>query len=720
MSWNSPELWGGLECTVARIGERFRDQIAETGHSDRLGDLDGIAALGIRTLRYPALWETISARDPDECVWDWHDARFARLRLLGIRPIVGLVHHGSGPRYTSLLDPSFPALLATHAARVAARYPWIDLFTAVNEPLTTARFSGLYGHWYPHARSEAAFCRMVVIQCKASVLAMRAIRRITPSARLVQTEDIGKTFSTPPLQEQAAYENERRWLSLDLLCGRVDPAHPWYRRLIDHGVDPADLALLLSAEGAPDIIGANHYLTSERYLDGQASAYPKALRGGNGRRRYADVEAVRVAILDGATGPRARLAELWERYRRPIAVTEVHHGCSRDEQLRWFAEVWTAATDLRSFGVPVEAVTVWSLLGAYDWNVLLVSQNGFYEPGAFDIRNPSPRLTAIGRATRDVARTGRFDHPVLDIPGWWRRPERFYRGVRHSTPADHLPRCLIILTSGASSEAAFTRICSERGLAHVIVDASPVSTSKGELLAEAVLRDRAWAVVDASGIPRAAAAQRYPGGSFRADARGAEQVARTCARLGLPLLAFSSDRAFDGTLGRAYRESDAVRPGDAYGRSEAEAERAMREAFPESLVVRTGTLFGLGLGCFASESLRRCAAGFSEPMRPAETMSPTYLPDLIHAALDILIDGEQGVWHLVNQGERTWSSFVRDLAAAAHLPTPNTGDAPTGPLRNTALTSERGLIMPTVESAVERFVREAVVSGIASTCLAAE
>lgn len=716
----APELWGGLECTVARIGGRFRDQIIETGHSDRMSDLDRVAALGIGTLRYPALWETISGQDPNECIWDWHDTRFAHLRRLGIRPIVGLMHHGSGPRYTSLLDPNFPALLATHAARVAARYPWIDLFTPVNEPLTTARFSGLYGHWYPHARSEAAFCRMVVNQCKATVLAMRAIRLITPSARLVQTEDIGRTFSTPPLQAQADYENERRWLSLDLLCGRVGPAHPWHRRLLDHGIDPSDLSLLLDAEGAPDIIGANHYLTSERYLDGHVSAYPKALRGGNGRRRYADVEAVRVAILDGATGPRARLAEMWQRYRRPIAVTEVHHGCSRDEQLRWFAEVWSAATELRSSGVPVEAVTVWSLLGAYDWNVLLVRENGFYEPGAFDIRSPSPRLTAIGRATRDVARTGSFDHPVLDMPGWWRRPERFYRGVPPPAPAGRPPRCLIVLASGASSEAAFRRICGERGLAHRIVDASPVSACKGELLAEAVRRDRAWAVVDATGIPRAAAAKRYPGGSFRADARGAHEVARTCARLGLPLLAFSSDRVFDGTLGRAYRESDAVRPSDAYGRSEAEAEGGMGEAFPASLVVRTGTVFGLGMGCFASESLRRCGAGFSGPMRPAETMSLTYMPDLVHAALDLLIDGEQGFWHLVNQGERTWSGFVQDLAAAAHLPTPDTRDTPAGSLRNIALTSERGLVMPTLESAVERFVQEAVVSEIVSTCLAAE
>src|SRR5829696_9040475 len=132
-SSSTPDLWGGVECTVARIGGRFRDQCIETGHRDRLDDLDAIASLGIRTLRYPVLWETISPDAPDEFDWSWHDERLRRLRELGIRVIATLCHHGSGPRYTDLLDPAFPTLLARHAHHVASRYPWIDLYTPVNE-----------------------------------------------------------------------------------------------------------------------------------------------------------------------------------------------------------------------------------------------------------------------------------------------------------------------------------------------------------------------------------------------------------------------------------------------------------------------------------------------------------------------------------------------------------------------------------------------------------
>ena len=103
--------------------------------------------------------------------------------------------------------------------------PWVRKCTPVNEPLTTARFSALYGHWYPHAQDEHSFARALLNQCSAILLSMRSIPTVNSSARLVQTEDMGKVFSTPKLAYQAAFENERRWRTYDLLCGRVNRTH---------------------------------------------------------------------------------------------------------------------------------------------------------------------------------------------------------------------------------------------------------------------------------------------------------------------------------------------------------------------------------------------------------------------------------------------------------------------------------------------------------------
>jgi dTDP-4-dehydrorhamnose reductase len=92
------------------------------------------------------------------------------------------------------------------------------------------------------------------------------------------------------------------------------------------------------------MIGADYYLTSDRFLDHRCGLYPGEPVGGNGKQQYVDVEAVRVAHLAGEIGIEPRLREVWARYQTPIAITEVHHGCTHDEQLRWLMEVWDAPT----------------------------------------------------------------------------------------------------------------------------------------------------------------------------------------------------------------------------------------------------------------------------------------------------------------------------------------------------------------------------------------
>src|SRR4051812_36607346 len=102
-----PEVWGGVECTVNRVGACYLDQLDVSGHDRRPDDLDRIARLGVMALRYPVLWERHAPDDPGRIDWEWADDRLGRLRRLHVRPIVGLCHHGSGPRYTSLVDPGF-------------------------------------------------------------------------------------------------------------------------------------------------------------------------------------------------------------------------------------------------------------------------------------------------------------------------------------------------------------------------------------------------------------------------------------------------------------------------------------------------------------------------------------------------------------------------------------------------------------------------------------
>jgi dTDP-4-dehydrorhamnose reductase len=716
---NPLELWGGVECTVNRVGDIWYDQLARSGHSTRVDDLDRIADLGIRTLRYPLLWESAS-KSGSEVDWTWADERLSRLRALNIRPIVGLVHHGSGPAHTNLIDEHFAEGLARYAGQVARRFPWVDSYTPVNEPLTTARFSGLYGIWYPHGRDDRTFVRALINQCRAVVLAMQAIRRINPAARLVQTDDVSKTYSTPKMAYQARFDNERRWIAWDLLCGKVGASHPLRNYLLSSGVLAQELEWFRDNPCPPEIIGINHYVTSDRFLDEEWSRYPSQFWGANGQERYADLDAVRVLPQPRDSWKQA-LREAWDRYRIPIAITEVHLGCTREEQLRWFRDAWCAAHACRASGVDIRAVTTWALFGSFNWDSLLTADRGHYEPGAFDVRASEPRPTAIATQVRELISGKQSWHPVLDSPGWWRRPQRLLYGLDKSGgptgKARRLPRARlrrarpILICGNGMLGGVFAEVCSERGLAFRACSRAEIDICDPESIARAIEQLRPWAVINAAGYARVVEAEQEPARCHHENVMGATALAAGAAASNLPLIMFSSDLVFDGRSSLPYVESSPVSPTSVFGRSKVAAESAVLTADSRALCVRTSALFGSPPQTnYLTHALQTLKSGGRFAAPEDVIVSPTFVPDLVQASLDLLIDGQRGLWHVVNQGSVSWARLVQLAADSVNIDTrllerrQAVDDVRAcGRSRSTALSSERGVLLPTLEDAIARY-----------------
>ena len=91
--------------------------------------------------------------------------------------------------------------------------------------------------------------------------------------------------------------------------------------------------------------------------------------------------------------------------------------------MRWLHQTWRAANRLRASGIDLRALTVWSLLGAFDWDNLLTQAGTGYKPGVFDVRG-EPRPTALYHMVKSLIRRGDYSHPVLASPGWWQRDLR--------------------------------------------------------------------------------------------------------------------------------------------------------------------------------------------------------------------------------------------------------------------------------------------------------
>ncbi len=718
-----PQVWGGIECTINRVGDHYKDQLDYSGHYGRPGDIDLLISTGIRALRYPVLWERHASEgggaEPD---FSFAEAALSRLQGAGVRPVVGLVHHGSGPRAASFFDGSFERGLAAHAACVAERFPWVDAYTPVNEPLTTARFCGLYGLWYPHGHKARDFYRVLMAECRATALAMAAVRRVNPAAQLVHTEDLGKTYSTPDLAYQAAFENERRWLGLDILCGRVVPGHSFWNRMIHAGIRAEELYAFADAPCPPDILGFNYYVTSERYLDTRLARYPGHTHGGNGRHRYADVELVRVphdGAMAGAHGPRALLREVAERYPGiPLALTEVHLHCGREEQMRWWNHLWTAACDLRSEGVDLHAVTSWAMLGSCGWNALLANpERGACETGAFCVEGGAPRPTALVPMLQAHATGRAYHHPVLKSPGWWEKPSRILYGQKsgaHRIPMNaDAPQPLIILGKTGTLGRAFAQVCAERGIPYKALSRADLDLCAPGAAGTALDRLKPWAVVNAAGYVRVDDAEADAAACYAANADGPAALAAACAARGLPLLTFSSDLVFDGAKSRPYTEKDIPKPLNVYGRSKAAAEKAVLGAHPGALVVRTSSFFGpWDNHNFVAHVLRVLEKGGTFSAMHDSVMCPTYVPHLVHASLELLLDRADSIYHLCGGTALSWFDWAQIIArgagfnegrihpvAAADLHLPARRPA------FSAMASERVPALPSLEVGMQQYLR---------------
>lgn len=709
------EIWAGIECTVNRVHSVFHDQCKKSGHFDRISDLKLFADLGIKKIRYPFLWEIAAPESAEKIDWTWIDQRAKELKKLGIDPIAGFVHHGSGPVYTSLMDPEFPEKLKVFAGEFARRFPWITDYTPINEPLTTARFSGLYGVWYPHGRSDEIFVRCLYNQMKAIVVCMQAIREVNPQARLIQTDDLGRAQATPTMQYQADFENERRWLSFDFLTGRITPKHPFYSYLTQHGLTAEELNWFEVNKCPPDVLGLNHYLLSNRFFDERLEFYPEWFRANNGKHQYVDIGVVDTTVAQ-FPNPSSIFEEAWDRYQLPIAITEVHVHGPRESQIRWLHQIYEECASLKNKNVDIIAITPWSLLGSFEWNSLCTQVQNFYESGIFDVRSPQPRPTALARMIKNLTGVEKSKVSLNLEPGWWMDPTRAPFGPRIQKSESVMgsgvdSKTLLITGANGTLAKAFTRICEARKIPYRTLTREELNISDLESVKRALEEIKPWAVINSAGYVRVDQAESEQAKCFVENVQGPQNLALACAIHDIPLIHFSSDLVFDGQRTEPYLESHPVAPLNIYGESKAASEKAVLDIHAKSLILRTSSFFGpWDQANFAYSVLKSIALKKNFHVASDITVSPTYVPDLVAATLDLLIDGETGILHLTNEGHLTWAQWAQKIAEGAGQKLDHIIATPSCELQYqakrpqfSALSSERLKILPPYEKALERY-----------------
>lgn len=246
------------------------------------------------------------------------------------------------------------------------------------------------------------------------------------------------------------------------------------------------------------------------------------------------------------------------------------------------------------------------------------------------------------------------------------------------------------------------------------LDRKVLDITSATSIAAALQRYQPWAIVNAAGYVRVDEAETNQEQCYLTNATGPALLARVCAARHLPFLTFSSDLVFDGHQSVAYVESDQARPLNVYGYSKLLAEREVLAIHREALVIRTSSFFGpWDTHNFVHHALRAAHNGESFVAADNVLISPTYVPDLVNTALDLLIDAERGIWHLANQGACSWAELARlaigtaglDSACVTAQPLHAFGWPATRP-HYSVLHSQQGDLLPTLESGLARYLAE--------------
>lgn len=373
----------GIENSIPKIqNNRVRvDEMEKCGHYEKWRtDFDLVQEQGIIFLRYgPPLYRTFLGVDHYD--WSFADETFADLRKRNIIPITDLCHFGVPDWIGDFQNPDFPHLFAAYAKAFAQRFPWVQLYTPINEMYITATFSALYGWWNEALQSDQAFVTALKHIVKANVLAMQNIIEVRPDAIFIQSESSEYFHAeNPKAIKPAEIMNAKRYLSLDLNYGRRLNSE-MYEYLMDNGMTRDEYHFFLGNKLKHHcIMGNDYYITNEHRVTAEGATYPSG----------------EVFGYDAITW------QYYDRYGLPVMHTETNftQGEKGDEAVYWLWKEWANVLRVRNDGIPVVGFTWYSLTDQVDWDTALRENNGHVNPvGLYDLER---KIRPVGQAYKQL------------------------------------------------------------------------------------------------------------------------------------------------------------------------------------------------------------------------------------------------------------------------------------------------------------------------------
>jgi beta-glucosidase/6-phospho-beta-glucosidase/beta-galactosidase len=365
---------GGFECSSHRRPDGVRLDLLESTRHDRWveGDYRLLKRHGLHAARDGLRWHLIET-SPGQFDWSSFLPMLRAARETNMQVIWDLCHYG-WPDDIDIWSEEFPRRFARFAAEVArlvqAETDAAPLYCPVNEISYWAWAGGDVGRINPCAFGRGAELKRQLI--RASIAAIKAIREVDPRARFITAEPVIHVASgsqQPEAMQDAENYRLSQFEATDMLIGARDP---------ELGGRPEYL----------DLVGVNFYPDNQWYLGG-----PTIPLGHHAYRAFADM-----------------LVEVWERYKRPILISET--GAEGSARASWLHYVGMEVSHAQKRGAQVEGICLYPILDYPGWENGRVCNVGLL--GEADERGQ--RLICARTAAeieRQLSQAGRLDNQLL-------------------------------------------------------------------------------------------------------------------------------------------------------------------------------------------------------------------------------------------------------------------------------------------------------------------
>ncbi len=200
-------------------------------------------------------------------------------------------------------------------------------------------------------------------------------------------------------------------------------------------------------------------------------------------------------------------------------------------------------------------------------------------------------------------------------------------------------------------------------------DHDTLDISDGPSLNVAFERERPDVLINCAAWTDVDGCELNPARAQQANAHGPELLAIACRKIGAQLITISTDYVFDGEMDGFYTQRDQPNPLSAYGVSKLEGERRAQLAWANTVVVRSGYIFGSDGKNFLSTVINRARQGEDIKAISDSFGTPTYAPHLAGQLYRLARIDIPGIYHVVNAGDGTsfegFARFALEIAGLA-------------------------------------------------------